>query len=127
MRERPRLAVSLGDVRGIGPEIVATARRDERVRAAADLHLVGPAGAGVDVDEQVGVWPAENDRTESLAGRLAGEAVDRAVELALRGAVDGIVTAPLDKHALLAGGYHYPGHTELLAARTGRSVAMMLA
>jgi 4-hydroxythreonine-4-phosphate dehydrogenase len=53
--------------------------------------------------------------------------VDRAIALALAGAVDGIVTAPLDKHALLAGGYDFPGHTELLAARTGRDVAMMLA
>jgi 4-hydroxythreonine-4-phosphate dehydrogenase len=41
--------------------------------------------------------------------------------------VDGIVTAPLDKHALLAGGFDFPGHTELLAARTGCRVAMMLA
>jgi len=127
MTARPRLAVSLGDVRGIGPEIVGAALADERVRAAADLHIVGPANAGVDVDEQVGDWPADGEPTEALAGKLAGAAVDRAVDLALAGSVDGIVTAPLDKHALLAGGYHYPGHTELLAARTGRPVAMMLA
>ena len=38
-----------------------------------------------------------------------------------------IVTAPIDKHALLAGGYDYPGHTEMLAELTGRPVAMMLA
>ena len=129
MTDRPRLAVSLGDVRGIGPEIVATALTDERVRAAADLYIVGPANAGIDVDEEIGRWSpsdgAEGD--EAVAGRFAGAAVERAIDLALGGAVDGIVTAPLDKHALLAGGYHYPGHTELLAARTGRSVAMMLA
>jgi 4-hydroxythreonine-4-phosphate dehydrogenase len=129
MIDRPRLAVSLGDVRGIGPEIVATARADERVRAAADLYIVGPANAGIDVDEEIGQWSpsdgAEGD--EAVAGRFAGAAVERAIDLALSGEVDGIVTAPLDKHALLAGGYHYPGHTELLAARTGRSVAMMLA
>jgi 4-hydroxythreonine-4-phosphate dehydrogenase len=47
--------------------------------------------------------------------------------LALEGAVDGIVTAPIDKAALLAGGYDYPGHTEMLATMTGRRVAMMLA
>jgi 4-hydroxythreonine-4-phosphate dehydrogenase len=38
-----------------------------------------------------------------------------------------MVTAPIDKHALLAGGYDYPGHTEMLAALTGSDVAMMLA
>jgi 4-hydroxythreonine-4-phosphate dehydrogenase len=122
---RPRLAVSLGDPRGIGPEIVAVARHDARVRAAADLHVIGPAGLD-GVDEPVGVWGRGHDSVAD-AGRAAGSAVDRAIALALAGTVDGIVTAPLDKHALLAGGYDFPGHTELLAARTGRDVAMMLA
>ena len=124
MTDRPRLAVTLGDVRGIGPEIVAAAARDARVRAAAELRLVGPPLPGLAVDESVGEW---TDPSEAAAGRLAGLAVDRAVDLAQRGEVAGIVTAPLDKHALLAGGYDFPGHTELLAARTGRPVAMMLA
>jgi 4-hydroxythreonine-4-phosphate dehydrogenase len=122
--DRPRLAVTLGDVRGIGPEIVAAASADARVRAAAELLVIGPDGTPVAVGESIGEWRAG---TDADAGRLAGRAVDRAIELALRGAVDGIVTAPLDKHALLAGGYDFPGHTELLAARTGRRVAMMLA
>jgi 4-hydroxythreonine-4-phosphate dehydrogenase len=125
MTGRPRLAVTLGDVRGIGPEIVTAARADARVRDAAELTVVGPRDTGVVVDEVVGAWSTDGD--EALAGRLAGEAVDRAIALALAGGVDGIVTAPLDKHALLAGGYDFPGHTELLAARTGRPVAMMLA
>jgi 4-hydroxythreonine-4-phosphate dehydrogenase len=49
------------------------------------------------------------------------------VQLAQAGAVAGIVTAPIDKAALLAGGYDYPGHTEMLAALTQTRVAMMLA
>jgi 4-hydroxythreonine-4-phosphate dehydrogenase len=124
-RARPLLAVTIGDPRGIGPEIVAAARDDARVRAAADLLVVGPSGVGTAVDVEIGAWsPAQSS---AAAGRLAGLAVDRAIELAMSGEVDGIVTAPLDKHALLAGGYDFPGHTELLAARTGRPVAMMLA
>ena len=76
MTARPRLAVSLGDVRGIGPEIVAAALADERVRAAADLYVVGPANAGLDVDDQVGEWPAKAERSEALAGkRGSGAAV----------------------------------------------------
>jgi 4-hydroxythreonine-4-phosphate dehydrogenase len=121
---RPRLAVTLGDVRGIGPEIVAAALADPRVREAAELRLVGPSLTALHVDERIGDWTGGS---EADAGRLAGLAVDRAIDLAQGGAVDGIVTAPLDKHALLAGGYDFPGHTELLAARTGRPVAMMLA
>ena len=91
----------------------------------ADLVVVGPSGVGTDVDEVIGVWTPHG--AEADAGRLAGLAVDRAIALAQRDDVDGIVTAPLDKHALLAGGFDFPGHTELLAARTGCRVAMMLA
>jgi 4-hydroxythreonine-4-phosphate dehydrogenase len=79
----------------------------------------------VDVAERTGSWNAPGDA--AAAGRFAGRAVERAVALALEGVVDGIVTAPLDKAALLAGGYRYPGHTEMLATLTHRRVAMMLA
>ena len=121
---RPRLAVTLGDVRGIGPEIIEKAAAAHEVRDAADLIFIGPGGAGLDVDERTGEWH-NGDATD--AGRFAGRAIERAVALALGGDVDGIVTAPLDKAALLAGGYRFPGHTEMLASLTGRRVAMMLA
>jgi 4-hydroxythreonine-4-phosphate dehydrogenase len=124
-RTKPRLAVTLGDPRGIGPEITSAALRDDRVRAAAQLVLVGPRGCGIDVDHAVGDWQSSGSPAD--AGAAAGRAVERAIELALAGEVDGIVTAPLDKAALLAGGFDFPGHTELLAARTGCDVAMMLA
>ena len=120
-----RLAVTLGDVRGIGPEIVAKASTHPGVRGVADLILVGPRGAGVDVDEVTGTWSQQGSAAD--AGRLAGRAIERAIALALEGVVDGVVTAPIDKAALLAGGYTYPGHTEMLATLTGRRVAMMLA
>jgi 4-hydroxythreonine-4-phosphate dehydrogenase len=123
--DRVRLAVTLGDVRGIGPEIIAKAAAASEVRAAADLVLVGPSGAGIAVDERTGTWNAPADA--ATAGRFAGRAIERAVALAIEHQVDGIVTAPLDKAALFAGGYSYPGHTEMLATLTGRRVAMMLA
>ena len=121
---RLRLAVTLGDPRGIGPEVVSKAIRDPRVQAAATVRTVGPDGCGIEVAESVGEWHAGDGVT--TAGRLAALAVERAVHLARNGSVDGIVTAPLDKSALLAGGYDYPGHTEMLAALTGSRVAMML-
>lgn len=120
----PRLAVTLGDPRGIGPEVVAKAIADERVQAAADLVTIGARGAGVDVAVPVGDWRA--GQGSAVAGRLAGLSVERATDLARSGSVDGVITAPLDKAALLAGGYDYPGHTEMLAALTGAQVAMML-
>jgi 4-hydroxythreonine-4-phosphate dehydrogenase len=122
---RPRLAVTLGDPRGIGPEIVRKAADATSVRDAASLVFVGPEGTGIDVDERTGRWTPGSSAAD--AGRFAGRAIERAVALALEGAVDGIVTAPIDKAAFLAGGYRYPGHTEMLATLTNRRVAMMLA
>jgi 4-hydroxythreonine-4-phosphate dehydrogenase len=123
--DRVRLAVTLGDPRGIGPEIVAAVCRDDRLTALADLTVVGPTGTVAHADDVVGDWAPPYEASD--AGRLAGRAIERAVELARQGAVDGIVTAPIDKAALYAGGYDFPGHTEMLSALTGSPVAMMLA
>src|SRR3954469_1779108 len=117
--------MTVGDPRGIGPEIVVKALADPRVGERCDIVVVGPTGAGLDVGESIGAWTGNGN--PALAGRLSGLAIERAVEMAKRGEVDGIVTAPIDKSALLAGGYDYPGHTEMLAALTGSRVAMMLA
>ncbi|HMA21004.1 MAG TPA: 4-hydroxythreonine-4-phosphate dehydrogenase PdxA, partial [Gemmatimonadaceae bacterium] len=83
------------------------------------------SGVGLEPDVVVGEWNSTG--SAAAAGKLAGLAIERAVELAIAGDVSGIVTAPIDKAALLAGGYNYPGHTEMLAALTHSSVAMMLA
>jgi 4-hydroxythreonine-4-phosphate dehydrogenase len=120
----PRLAITVGDPRGIGPEIIGKALSDARVRAAASYVVVGPKGTRMAVQEAIGDW--RMDGGPVLAGELAGAAIERAVELAMSGAVQGIVTAPIDKAAFLAGGYDYPGHTEMLAELTGSRTAMML-
>jgi 4-hydroxythreonine-4-phosphate dehydrogenase len=86
---------------------------------------VGYEGVEPPPDVAVGRWrPADG---AAAAGRLAGRAVEAAVRMALAGEVRGVVTAPLDKAALPAGGFDFPGHTEMLAALTGADVAMMLA
>jgi 4-hydroxythreonine-4-phosphate dehydrogenase len=121
----PRLAVTLGDPRGIGPEVVASALADAQVRALADWVVIGPSGTPVSCDIAIGTWI--RGESAAAAGRLAGAAVERAVALALAGTVRGIVTAPLDKRALADAGYAEPGHTELLARLTGARTAMMLA
>jgi 4-hydroxythreonine-4-phosphate dehydrogenase len=104
---------------------VRVAQADAAVQAAAELTIVGPTGCGLEVQDVIGEWQVGNSATH--AGALGGRAIERAVALAQAHEVDGIVTAPIDKAALLAGGYDYPGHTEMLAALTNRRVAMMLA
>ena len=108
----PRLAVTLGDPRGIGPEVV---RKALAAPLPADVTLVGPT------ERRAGISQEE-------AGRLSGEAIEAAARLALRGEVDAIVTGPVHKQALHAAGYRYPGVTEFLAHLAGDvPVAMMLA
>jgi 4-hydroxythreonine-4-phosphate dehydrogenase len=121
-----RIAVTLGDPRGIGPEVTEAALADREIAGAASFvrvgpdALVGPDGVGV------GGWTAADGA--AAAGRVAGEAIRRAVAMALAGEVDAIVTAPIDKSAFHQGGWSYPGHTEMLADLAGvASVAMLMA
>lgn len=130
----PRLAVTLGDPRGIGPEITARALADG---LSADITLIGADDqiAGIPAARRisVGAWNAGSgesaDHGRTLrAGRIAGHSVETAVRLALEGEVDAIVTAPAHKHALHLAGFPWPGHTEWLAHLAGDvDVAMMLA
>jgi 4-hydroxythreonine-4-phosphate dehydrogenase len=131
---RPRLAVTLGDPRGIGPEIVARAleapiEADITLVGAADLISAIPAAERVSVGTWNGGSGDRVDHARTLrAGRIAGHAVETAARLALAGTVDAIVTAPANKHALHLAGFPFPGHTEWLAHLAGDvDVAMMLA
>ena len=126
MSRRPRIAVTLGDPRGIGPEVVGKALADPEVADLAEWVVVGPEGwDGPGTLLPVGRWaPADGD---AAAGRIAGEAVRRGTELALAGEVDALVTAPIDKAAFRAGGWSFPGHTEMLRELAGvPEVAMMM-
>lgn len=130
----PVLALTLGDPRGIGPELVADAiepARWEELTGGRTVApwVIGPEHAGCLVHESVGVWqPTGNAQADrAAAGQFAGRAIERATALALAGEVAGVVTAPIDKRALHDGGYDFPGHTEMLAALTGCETTMMLA
>jgi 4-hydroxythreonine-4-phosphate dehydrogenase len=130
----PRLALTLGDPRGIGPEIVARALE---VPLDAEVTLVGAEDqiAGIPAAHRVSVGSWRSGIGDNgvharavLAGKIAGHSVESAVRLALAGEVDGIVTAPIHKHALHLAGFPFPGHTEWLAHLAGDiDVAMMLA
>lgn len=153
-RQVPRLAITMGDPAGIGPEIIVKAcdRLAPRIAAgklqvlvighatALDRARRGPRGS-VSIPEvstaegspaltfqRAGEEraPIATGRVAAEAGRFAYLAVERAVALALAGDIDAIVTAPLNKEALNLAGYHYAGHTDMLAALTGAKSSVML-
>jgi 4-hydroxythreonine-4-phosphate dehydrogenase len=116
MSSKPRVAITVGDPAGIGPEIAARAAKDPSVLAVCQPVLYGPAEGS---SFAAGVLSAE-------AGRAAYDAVVEAVADAMRGRVQAVATAPLNKQALRLAGLPWSGHTDLLAHLTGAGhVAMM--
>lgn len=101
---------------------------------AADITLIGADDqiAAIRAGRKIGVgeWGrgrGDEGRVE-LAGKIAAQSVEQAVQMALAGEADAIVTGPVHKHALHLAGYHYPGLTEFLAHLAGDlDAAMMLA
>lgn len=150
----PHLAITMGDPAGIGPEIIVKACRALAPRLAAGalkLLVIGHGTAlaqartafapevSIPTVAKDGAWPAlaflpagEEQSPiapgvlSSEAGRFAYLAIEQAVRLAEAGRVAALVTAPLNKEALNDAGYHYAGHTEMLAALTGRKGSVMM-
>ena len=112
---KPRIAITVGDPAGIGPEVARKAARDTRVRDACEPVLY----EGSDRPFPPGVLSAE-------AGRAAYQAIVRAVDDVRRGEVAAVATAPLNKEAFKLAGLPWHGHTDLLAHLAGvPTVAMM--
>ncbi|MGA7562468.1 MAG: 4-hydroxythreonine-4-phosphate dehydrogenase PdxA [Desulfobaccales bacterium] len=157
-RKKPLLGISMGDPGGIGPEICAKALNDPDIyrisrplvvgdgevmadvirfcRLPVSIHRCEQPEAGRYVFGTIDVLDLKNLEAGSLRhkqvtaeqGRAAFEYVLKVVELAMAGRIDATVTAPINKAAINAAGYHYAGHTEIYAHLTGtRDYAMMLA
>jgi 4-hydroxythreonine-4-phosphate dehydrogenase len=154
--ERPRIAITMGDPAGVGPEIIMKALAHVDVYERCRPIVVGDVGrlrqAGQIVGSRAEVWPLERPddaafrsgvvdvvnlaivppdlawgQLSPVAGDAAFRFIKRAVELTVDRKVEAICTAPLNKEALHAGGHFFPGHTEMLAELTGTpEVSMML-
>jgi 4-hydroxythreonine-4-phosphate dehydrogenase len=154
---KPLLAITLGDPAGIGPEVIVRAwsepqvhhwcrplvighpevlrRAVQLVGSTATVHEVDSASDAQSSISRIDCLPSGPDDVldvppaaiDARAGQAAYLSLNKAIELAQAGAIDGLVTAPLHKAALRKAGHNYPGHTELLAERCGvRNFAMML-
>jgi len=154
---RPLLAITMGDAAGSGPEIVTKALVDLQTRAVCRPVVIGDAAtmrAALKVTGVLGEIRAIEKLSEALfrngiievidlhniqldrltrgqvdpmAGKAAFEYIKLATDLALAGKCDAIVTSAINKEALNEAGYHYDGHTQLLAELCGApDVAMML-
>jgi len=148
------VGITMGDPCGIGPEIIARVFADglpEQAVVIGDAKVMEHAVRALALPLQVrpieSVDEAVRDTTlipvlnisdlpddlpigqvDARAGRASYDYVVRAIDEAVAGNIGAIVTAPINKEAMKQGGLNYPGHTEILAERTGTDkFAMMLA
>ncbi len=153
----PTIALTMGDAAGVGAEVIAKTLADGNVYARCRPIVIGDASVmrranalvhstqSLRIVDDLATWIPDASRIDVVdlallgedeipfgalsakAGDAAYRYLERANALALRGDLDAICTAPLNKAALHAGGHLFPGHTEILATLSGtREYAMML-
>jgi 4-hydroxythreonine-4-phosphate dehydrogenase len=142
---RPRLAVTIGDPAGIGPEVVLKALADPEVTSDCEITVIGSRSLLQSTytqlrqrleDQDALADPdrlpildieleasAEHQITTGIGNAASGAAsfsyLEKAIACTLAGEFDGIVTAPIAKSLWKAAGHEYPGQTEVLAQHSG--------
>jgi 4-phospho-D-threonate 3-dehydrogenase / 4-phospho-D-erythronate 3-dehydrogenase len=151
---KPIIVITIGDFNGIGPELALKAALHPTINKLCVPILIGPLNvfeqtakncklkvslaqttlvqihrsglSVIDVGDGIGADIQYSTITKT-AGRSAGNALERAVELCLQDKAAAMVTAPLSKEALNLAGYSFPGQTEMIALLSrSQNVAMML-
>jgi 4-hydroxythreonine-4-phosphate dehydrogenase len=153
---RPIIGITMGDPAGIGPEVSVRALavediyRRSRPLILGDLQTIRRTVAGIGLPltvrladcvtgckcefGQIDVVQATTDDLSGIkmgtvsaaAGKAAVQSVFRAIDLAKAREIDAICTAPLNKDAINQAGYHYPGHTEMLAQLTNTEIYSLM-
>jgi 4-hydroxythreonine-4-phosphate dehydrogenase len=154
---KPLLAITMGDPAGAGPEIVVKSLDTPEVREVCRGLVIGDAGVmraaaeivGIPMEvhavssademrsgdrvmnvldlKDVNLSTLVRGRVSAAAGKAAYEAIEKGTLLTLQHVTDAIVTSALNKDALNQAGYHFPGHTQILAHLCGvRDAVMML-
>lgn len=103
----PRIAITLGDPAGIGPEVIDAALASDRLPSGIEWVVLG-SRAGI----QAG-------KPDGLSARHALGALNQAASLLVDGSVDGVVTGPVSKDGLQKLGFDHPGQTEFFARALG--------
>jgi 4-hydroxythreonine-4-phosphate dehydrogenase len=150
-----KLAITMGDPEGIGPEVVVKALHSPEVRKVCSPIIIGNAAVfeealallQIPLKLRIIKSPKEAGRTKhsidlihleakkrfiksrptAEGGGASAACIKKAIELALNKQVDGIVTAPISKEGLKMSGFRWPGHTEMLSELTKtKDYAMIL-
>lgn len=150
-----KIAITIGDMNGVGPEVTLKALREWKAPAGCQIVLIGPAWAYAFWMDKLGMkasYPAAESFADlpqkpivildgfqksgevqpgvitADAGKIAGRALDTGIVLCNENRAHALVTAPVSKKGLDLGGYHFPGQTELIADKlnTGNFAMVLL-
>ena len=141
---RTRILITIGDINGIGPEIILKTLSRNDIAKKYDITVVTPVAVFEYYYRLLNLKPVKGmfkilsiseenvkvkpGRVTRESGSISGLAIKTAAELCMRGEFDAIVTAPISKKALNLGGYNYTGHTEMLTdmCKANDSVMVMV-
>lgn len=149
-----RVGISIGDINGIGPEVVIKALNDSQMLVdctpiiyasskvvnfhkkrvhAGEFNYISVKSADEAKNRKiniVNVWngevPIELGKITESGGSHALQSLDHATKDLAAGKIDVLVTAPISKEAMAKAGFKFPGHTEYLADMAGEDEALML-
>ncbi|MGR3177900.1 MAG: 4-hydroxythreonine-4-phosphate dehydrogenase PdxA [Candidatus Anammoxibacter sp.] len=153
--KRPLIGITMGDPCGIGPEIILKAISSTQFKDSARFLIIGSKDVLCKVaarcnmpfdyeilndvshanqNQQRAIFDINNFQDNDCftckptpeGGKASIEYICKGIDLAMKGSIDALVTAPINKEAIKLGGYDYPGHTELLTERTRSSDVSML-
>ncbi|PSR13572.1 MAG: 4-hydroxythreonine-4-phosphate dehydrogenase PdxA [Bacteroidetes bacterium] len=150
---KPKIGISIGDINGIGPEVIIKTLRDERLLDQCTPIIYGSSKvisyhknivdpnfhffscrdaeqASSDKVNVINCWQdtvnIEMGKATAESGQYAAIALELAVNDLKDGHIDALVTAPINKHAMqLAGGFPFPGHTEYITQRLEAKQSLM--
>ena len=148
----PKIAVTMGDPAGVGPEICLRLLQEDEIsrlctpvifgsaavleQAAVQCRLAKPERVVAGLSEAdspcvldigaIGLGDFTTGTVNAATGRAAFTYIEDAINAALSGQVSAVTTAPINKEALHAAGIPFPGHTEIFAAKTHAPRSCML-
>ena len=150
--DKPRVGITIGDLAGIGPEVVLKAVVDQGVSEVCAPIIIGPASElhrqarALSLNAEFTAYDDDNvgisnrallfdtdklhERVEwgavsAASGRAAIAAIEGCVTLCLAGKLDAMATAPINKESLKLAGSPFPGHTEMITALCGTDESLM--
>lgn len=149
-----RVGITIGDVNGIGPEVIIKALKDNRIlqdctpviygstrtmsyhkKAIRDNEFVYQSCKSADeaVPRKINIVNIWNDeikfdlgQVSEIGGKYAFLSLEKATQDLASNKIDVLVTAPISKEAIQKAGFQFPGHTEYLAHLSGMDEALMM-